>query len=478
MRTAWIRWLAAAAGVALALALLGLQLGSSADTVEGPATPPSIVLILTDDQRADTLWAMPAVQAELVDRGVTFAEAFAVNPWCCPSRASVLTGQYSHTHGVWRNSPPNGGFTSFEDGSTLATWLHTAGYRTGLFGKYFNGYENNAYIPPGWDRWVAFSAGAYNYFGYKLNIDGVDRGYGAGAANYSTDVLRDHATTFIRDTPDDQPLFLYFAPNAPHGTVGGSEGLDGLPKAAPRHANSFSDLPQWRPPSWNEKDVSDKPAHIQALSAIDPDEFRKQQYKSLLAVDDAVKAIVDTLRATDRLDNTMIVFASDNGMLWGEHRWGKKVVPYEESIRIPLVVRYDPVTAELPAREDRRLVNTTDIAPTIAEAAAVRAPGAEGLSLMPILAGSASSWRSDFLVEHLQGPTALDPIETYCAVRNERYVYVVYGSGERELYDLSTDRYQLTNLAADAAHETTVDGLHARLKILCAPPPPGLTLPD
>jgi arylsulfatase A-like enzyme len=478
MRRFRLGWPACAAIAALVVPLLAFQLSWSAGPPDTPASAPNIVLILTDDQRADTLWAMPNVQEELVDRGVSFSNAFAVNPWCCPSRANILTGQYSHTNGVWRNSAPYGGFASFKDGSTLATWLQSAGYHTGLIGKYFNGYENSTYLPPGWDRWVAFNVGTYQYFNYKLNIDGVVTPYGTGAANYSTDVLRDHATSFIRNTSSREPFFLYFTPNAPHGTTDGTGGLDGLPEAAPRHATSFSDLPLWRPPSFNEADVSEKPAHIQALPTINPDNFRSQQYKSLLAVDDAVKAIVDTLRDTGRLENTMIIFASDNGMLWGEHRWGKKVVPYEESIRIPLLFRYDPVTSGLPARSDTHLVNTTDLAPTIAEAANIGAPGAEGASLMPILSGADPPWRSDFLIEHLQGPAAVDPIKTYCAVRNERHIYVVYKSGERELYDLSEDPYQLTNRAADPAYAATVDDLHARLKTLCTPPPPGFVLPN
>ena len=467
-------WAKPAVSVAL-VAVLALGFAPDAERPALGATPlPNVVLILTDDQRWDTLWAMPNVRSSLVDHGVSFTNAFTVNPWCCPSRASILTGQPSHTNGVWRNSPPHGGFASFADGSTLATWLQDAGYRTGLVGKYLNGYERDkSYIPPGWNRWVAFTSSTHEYYGYTLSVDGAPRAYGTTAKDYSTDVLRNYATSFIRRTRVDEPLFLYFVPNAPHGLEG--SGLEAPPpKAAPRHSRTFVNLPPFRPPSWNEPDVSDKPAYIQAETAADADLFRKRQYKSLLAVDDAVKAIVGALRDTDRLRNTMIVFASDNGFLWGEHRWGGKRVPYEESIRIPLAIRFDSVTID--SRKDSRLATTIDLAPTIAEAAGVAAPGAEGLSLMPALSGTDVAWRDDFLVEHLQGTN--DPVETYCAVRNHRYLYAVYQTGERELYDLTLDPYQLTSVAADPEQSTTVASLDARLRELCVPPPPGFSFPD
>src|SRR5262245_11052409 len=150
--------------------------GTRALSAEGTAPPasgpPNVVVILTDDQRWDTLWAMPTVQSELVGHGVSFSNAFVVNPTCCPSRASLLTGQFSHTTGVYRNRPPFGAFESFDDATTLATALHGGGYRTGLFGKYLNYYEQDdaGYIPPGWDRWVAFVSqhGNGDYFGYDV----------------------------------------------------------------------------------------------------------------------------------------------------------------------------------------------------------------------------------------------------------------------------------------------------------------------
>src|SRR5262245_1005789 len=172
---------------------------------------------------------MPIVRHQLAARGTTFTNAFVENPLCCPSRSTVLTGQFSHSTGIYENAPPNGGFQDFEDASTIATWLQSAGYRTGLVGKYLNGYTvtNGHYVPPGWSRWVVHSAGG-EYFDYNLSVDGTNVTYGNEEADYSTDVFGGYARDFITGTPGDVPLFLYFAPHAPHGLT------DGPPIPAPR----------------------------------------------------------------------------------------------------------------------------------------------------------------------------------------------------------------------------------------------------
>lgn len=468
--------LGAVAGLVGLLVVLGGGPARADRPHAGDTSRPDIVLIVTDDQRWDTLWAMPSVQSLLVNEGVTFSNAFAVNPSCCPSRASILTGTYSHTNGVWRNSPPYGGFESFQDGSTVATWLQDAGYRTGLIGKYFNGYENTSYVPPGWDRWVAFTDKTYAYYDYTLSVDGAPRALGWSDRHYSTDRLGRFAYRYIDRTPAEEPLFLYFAPNAPHGSGSGP------PKVASRHSGSFEDLALWRPPSWYEPDLSDKPAYIREHQEIIRDRFRKRQYESLLAVDDAVKDIVTSLEETGRLDNTMIVFTSDNGMLWGEHGWRGKHVPYEESIRLPLVVRFDPALEDTDddrlgsrPRRSRHLVNTTDLAPTIGEAAGVATPGAEGLSLMPLLAGEDPRWRRSLLFEHLGRPSQEDSPPTYCGLRTKRYSYIAYETGERELYSIKEDPYQLFNLAGLGLEP--LEALDATLREECDPPPPGFVWP-
>ena len=423
---------------------------------------PSILLIVTDDQRWDTLWSMPEVQRSLVDRGVNFSESFTTSSLCCPSRASILTGEYPHTTGVYRQALPHGGFKSFRDTTTIATQLHDAGYHTGFFGKYLDSYQHDAltgYVPPGWDRWVAFVHS--QFFDYGLAVDGEVRRRGAEPDDYSTDVLAAHTEGFIRRT--DGPVFALFAPAAPHAPA----------TPAPADKGGFVDLPVWRPPSFDEADRSDKPKHIQALHPVGPERtanlevLRRNQYRSLQAVDRAVARLLVALEDTGRLDNALVIFTSDNGLLWGEHRWLKKEVPYEEAIRVPLVVRDDAIVGG-GARTDGHLVANIDLAPTIADVAGVELPGAEGRSLIPLLTGTAETWRRALLIEHLRGA---NPIPTYCAVRTERYLFASYDTGERELYDLQADPFELQNLSGT---EPGIEGkLDTTLRSLCDPPPPG-----
>ncbi len=436
--------------------------GGGSSSVARPSKP-SILLILTDDQRWDTLWAMPTVHRELVARGVSFANAFVDDPLCCPSRASILTGRYPQSTGVWQNAGPHGGFRAFQDdSSTVAVWLRRAGYRTGLFGKYLNRYAG-PYVPPGWDRWVAFS-GPTRYTNYRLNVDGHLKRRARGAANYSTDVLAAQAISFIRSSRG--PVFAYFAPFAPH------------PPATParQDARAFSDLPAWRPPAYDERDMSDKPRWARGLPRLTPkrrariEQLRRGTYASLLSVDRAVGGLVSALRATGRLRDSLIVFTSDNGFSWGEHRWTSKVVPYEESIRVPFVVRYDRLG--LKPRTDGRLVANIDLAPTFAAAARTRAPGAVGRNLMPLLSGKNARWRAELLIEQM----ALLGVPTWCEVRTEEFAYVAYATGDEELYALLQDPNELTNRAGDPALASTRGRLRARARQLCRPPPPGSPL--
>lgn len=446
----------------LVLAVLAVLAPGRALSQEGP---PDVVVIVTDDQRWDTLGAMPVVQRELVARGASFPDAFVVNPVCCPSRASILTGAYSHTTGVYRQAPPFGRFEWFRDGSTLATWLDDAGYTTGLFGKYLDGYQHaglTGYVPPGWDRWVAFIRSAYR--DYKLSVDGRVRGFGSASEDYSTDVLAREAEGFVRRA--EGPLFLYLAPAAPHGPA----------PPAPGDEDAFADLPPWRPASYDEADVSDKPSWVRSLPRLDAaereriDTLRRNQLASLLAVDRAVQRVLGALRETGRLRDTLIVYTSDNGLSWGEHRWSKKEAPYEEVIRVPLVVRWDAGGVLAGSTPDAQALNV-DLAPTIADATAVAAPDIEGRSLLPVLRGEREpAPREDFLIEHLAGT---NPVPTYCAVRSRDWTYVRYTDGQEELYDLREDPSQLRNLADDPSADRRLHERRARLDALCDPPPPG-----
>jgi N-acetylglucosamine-6-sulfatase len=433
-------------------------------------TQPNIVLVLTDDQRWDTLDVMPRVQSRLVARGVTFTSAFVTNALCCPSRATFLTGQYSHSTGVYLNTGSRGGVGAFDDSSTIATWLHDAGYTTALIGKYLNGYVGPS-VPPGWDRWVAFSGGQ-SYYSYRLSVDGTVVTHGELPSNYSTDVFADEAEAFIRSA--DPPFFLHFSPNAPHFRRGDT--LEVRP--APRHEDAFASLPPWRPPNYNETDVSDKPNWLRRKTpSIPPDRqakgdtFRQEQLEALLAVDEAVARIVKALADTRQLTDTIIVFASDNGNDWGEHRRFSKLVPYESSIRIPFVVRYDRVIAS--ARAESRLAVNVDVAPTLAAVAGVAAPGAEGRSLLPLLTSPTGPWRRDFLLEHLGASGALIP--TYCGIRSPTNTYVQYVTGEEEIYDLGADPYQLENLARTPSMRRSLVQFRMRTHQLCTPPPPRFT---
>jgi N-acetylglucosamine-6-sulfatase len=450
--------------LALVVALSGVLAAPAA----APAAP-NVVLILTDDQRWDTLWAMPTVQRELVGRGVTFQNAFVVNPLCCPSRASFLTGRYSHSTGVYSNVPPYGGVSWFDDSSTLATALAAAGYRTGFVGKYLNGYLGD-FVPPGWHRWVANAGG---FFGYGLNVDGFFVHYGLEEAAYSTDVFANEAVSFIQASPD--PFFLVLAPYAPHAPA----------TPASRHLGRHAEIQPFRPDAYDEPDISDKPAWLHAFPPLADDrriwtdDFRRRQLESLAGIDDAVRRVLETLEASGRLANTMIVFASDNGLTWGEHRLrDRKVAPFEESIRIPLVVRYDRLPPR--GRIERQLVTNIDLAPTFAELAGVSAPGTEGRSLVPLLSQHSSvspPWRDSFLVEHMQSRAgAPAEVPSYCAVRRTRFKYVAYATREEELYDLAEDPWELENRAADPALRAQRALLRLDLKELCSPPPPGLSL--
>ncbi|MBI4260681.1 MAG: sulfatase [Actinobacteria bacterium] len=457
-----------AAVAVLAVAGAGIVLAGRLVGGGGGADRPSIVLIVTDDQRADMMEPMPIVRERLAGRGVTFRNGFVVNPLCCPSRASILTGRWSHSTGVWRNNVPHGGFPSFEDSSTVATWLHGAGYETALVGKYLNRYAST-YVPPGWDRFVAlrFSESRNYYLDYELTVDGRVVPYGSAPEDYSTDVFAGHAEEFVRSA--EGPIFLYFAPWAPHepGVV------------PPRHEGLIGWEEPPRPPSHFEEDVSDKPSWVRRLPPGDPatvaelDLRRLDQVRTLPAVDEAVGRILDALADTGRLSNTLIVFTSDNGVSFGEHRWDSKLAPYEEDLRVPLVVRFDPLTADGVVHD--ALALNVDLAPTIAELAGVDAPGAEGMSLVPLLAGRETAWRDGFLIESVGNRPG---VTSYCGMRTTRYTYVLYRTGEEELYDLEADPHQLENAIGDPALAAVRAELRARTLEACRPPPPGMVLPS
>jgi N-acetylglucosamine-6-sulfatase len=451
------------------LVILVGVLGTTMATIGAPpaaaARRPTIVLIVTDDQRADTLWAMPRVRQLLGARGITFTHGYVTNPLCCPSRATLLTGTYSHTNGVYTNDQSNhGGYAAFRDGRTVATVLHGAGYRTALVGKYINGYEGMRRIPPGWDRWFAtFGEGAY--FDFKVNDQGRIRAFGSRPADYGTTVVTHQAVRFVRSEPRRRPLFLYVAYHAPHEPA--------IP--APGDVNAFSPAQIRHGVAYDEAVVADKPPFIRRLRPLAGSReagvhrFAVRQLETLLAVDRGVERIVDALRDTGRLANSLIVFTSDNGYLWGEHRVVGKNLPYEESIGVPFVVRYDARVAA--PRSDPRSVLNLDVAPTFAAAAGTRMPGTDGRSFLPLLSSATGPWREAFLVEHLR--YAGKDIPTFCTAHTDRFVYTRYGTGFRELYDLRRDPGELENVVGAVAYRTARANMSKLLARLCRPVPPG-----
>ena len=456
----------AAVGTVL-LAVVGVAAVRSAAHRQSPPAgterrPSAIVLIVTDDQPWNSLNVMPHTETLLARPGVTFTNMFVSNSMCCPSRATMLTGRYSDSTGVWRNFPPHGGFTSFDDHSTVATWLAPR-YRTAMIGKYLNGYGGHMhYVPPGWDRWYA--AGSEAYEDYSISDDGRIVRFGSTPSDYSTRVLGSAAVRFIEDTKG--PLFLYFAPLPPH-----------LPSIAdPRDRGTFADLAPWRPPSYAEANVSDKPPYIRAqrwnaARGAATDTIRRRMFQSLQSVDRAVEDIVNALQRTARLSNALIIYTSDNGFSLGENRWRGKSVPYEPSIRVPLVVRDDALGLR-GGTVDSHLITNADFAPTIADAAGIATPNVEGRSLLPLLRGTATFWRTSFPLEHLLGVHGqTHPPPSFCGVRTTRYTYVRYQDGFQEVYDLQSDPWEMTNVAGERPSLTS--SLRALAVRACSPPPPG-----
>lgn len=451
---------------------------------------PNIIFILTDDQRWDTTDdthslvpgqpVMPGLRAELADNGIEFTNAFMTTPLCCPSRASILRGQYAHTTGVYTNGGNNGGADDFDDSVSIGTILQSAGYRTGFHGKYMNGYNNlwtdpnPPYVPPGWDDWRVFRQP--KFWDYTLIVNGTAVNYGSAEEDYSTDVQRELAKQFITDSVNlGQPFYLQINFKAPHSPF----------TPAPRHDGMFAALPDWRPASHNEPDVSDKPTWMQnnppltANQVNNLDEDRIKQLEMLQAIDEAIggsttfgiTGIMQHLRNLGIEDNTMVIYFADNGWHWGEHRERAKNKPYEESIRDAMFVYY-PKLAPLGRVEDKFALNI-DFCPTLAELALRPTDPTppitfEGASLVRLMDGTAPTWRTDFLTEGW--PTS----HVWATVREHQWKYtelpVTPGDPlttfEYELYDLVNDPLELTSLHNDPTQTLRMANMAVRLRQL------------
>ncbi len=455
---------------ALVAATVGVSAGTGA-SAGAVAERPNIVLVTLDDARVDDMEFMPNVQRLLKGPGAVFSRAFLSYPLCCPARASILTGRYAHNHGVLHHAYPAGSYRKWvETGanlSTLPVWLQQAGYHTVMVGKHLNGYENysherygihNARKDPGWSSWKA-TVETYNY--RDLAIRHRPGRFVSYAGRYGTHVLNNIAVRVTRrQASNSKPFFLWLSYVAPHhGRPHEADDPEQLvsPNVADRDQDTFAHLGAITSPAYDEADVSDKPAYIQAFPRIDADlaaqiiETRQQRVESLQAVDRGVGRLVAALRDTGQLRNTVIIFTSDNGYSLGEHRRpAGKTYPYEEALSTPLYIRGPGIPADRVVTQ--RVSMSIDIAPTVLSLARKIPPyRLDGTSLYNIIRYPGPRNRP-LLVEAWQA----DGNRLYTGLRRWRYLYVEYpATGEVELYDVLRDPHQLQSLHDDPEYQAT-----------------------
>ncbi len=518
-----------AAGVLALLCVLASAGPRSNAAVAATTQPPSFVVIQTDDQTLEGLYAtfgepklqaMPNTLNLIAKRGMTFNRYYVSYPLCCPSRVSLMTGRYAHNNGVKGNIQPNGGYFGFSvraaNTHNIATWLQGAGYRTIHVGKFLNGYgdepyDNGTAVPPGWSAWhTLLKADTDHYFyGYTLNNNGVLEGpYGDSGSwetreygvrddlgcpfaplnglpcFYETDMLTNIATQELAGTSPEQPFYLQLDYTAPHGDFRKPAG----PEPAPRHYDWFKGAapPHNRSEGFAEGNVADKPSFIREapyLSLSDIHTYRvywNKQLDALRSVDDGVKQVIDTLGSLHRLRNTYVIFTSDNGFFFGEHRLiGGKFLAYEPATHLPFLIRGPHIRANT---ESGELVGNIDVAPTLLELAGVTPDKSlDGRSLTPFLQDPELRTLRPLLFESFvetsdvtsagaiaepgdqSGATArqrasssrdgdgasasiLAPPKDYEGIRLGPYKYIAWPDGEKELYDLETDPNELNNL--------------------------------
>lgn len=396
-------------------------------------TRPNIVLIVTDDQRFDDLdGVMPLTIERLFSKGARFSKAYVTTPACCPSRASILTGEYASSHAVRGNR-----FRLLK--TTFIEHLYNKGYRTGLVGKYLNSWDGTP--RPEYDFWVSFRGGSADFTNPLLNVQGnfsVHRGY-------VTDIFHSYAVQFLESSVDgEQPFFLMVNYNAPHWPA--------FPHPSDVGTAPASAVP--RNPNFNEKNRKDKPRHVARKKRLNRKQvtevvkFRQRQRESLQSVDRSIAGLIDLLSNRGVIDNTAVIFISDNGVLAGDHALTEKDVAYEAATKVPCGIRFD---GRVEPQVNAKLVANIDIAPTILDIAGLPIPSSvNGLSWLSLFQDP-GNWRKDLLLEDFAARGSKKP---FAAVVTEDYMFIrnrlTRGGADRnrlELYDLRRDPFQLNNLA-------------------------------
>lgn len=475
---------------AIALGLLVLLVATFVPSVSSTATagtnsavaatePPNVVLIQTDDQTARQLngKVMPKTMRLLAGPGTRFSDYIATTPQCCPSRASLLTGQYAHNHGVLSN---NRGYPGLSDkNNVLPVWLQEAGYNTIHVGKFLNGYSRFADRPvdvaPGWSEWRTVVGGRFGYYDYFLSTNGDWSHFGTHPSDYVTRVLTRNAVSSIRRyAPRQEPFYLELDQHAPHTSGGHQEGRCSgrgirAAKPDPIDADAFLKTPLRHPPSFNEKHMADKPAFLRSAPRIDHETRAKIRghwrcaLASMVAVDRSVATVYDALKRLRELNNTVFIYTSDNGLFYGEHRLARgKVLPYDEALRLPLVI--DLPRGYASVRKVKEPVANIDLAPTILDLAQARpcpptgpCRTMDGRSLVPLVTGTGQGPADRGLLTEYQAraPGRYATCQ-YDGIRTRTSTYVEYRSVaskdgcretlEVERYNLERDPFELRNL--------------------------------
>ncbi|SED12619.1 Arylsulfatase A [Nocardioides exalbidus] len=471
---AWAQSIAAALLVVLVATLAtvtitdgsGTSGAGSVSLAQGTQTPtdaavpsrPNIVFVLTDDMRDDDLDHMPITRRLLADQGMEFTDAISPHPLCCPARAQLATGQYAQNNGVQHNRGEHGGFQALDPTREASVWFRDAGYQTGFAGKFLNGYHPSSVRPAGWGRWDALTRGTYDYVNFSMTGDGTPTRY---TDSYITTVIEDHTDTSIRDfAATGDPFVVYAWHLAPHYRIT-PEGGRSLPPPMPQDRGTFADQrpASFDDPAFDEADVSDQPRYLRNLPPVDREEVHAEnsaRLESLQAVDRAVGSLVQTLDEAGVLDDTYIVFSSDNGYSLGEHRYTGKDVLTDEALQVPLVVRGPGIpagtTSDLP-------VTLVDLPATFADLTGVQPQWTiDGTSLVPTLMGDEQPFRDTTLIQ--TGRTLGDGW-SHRGVRTERYLYGTDGT-DAFLYDRLTDPDGMVNVVDDPRYADVVAALEQR----------------